>query len=252
MNNLTGLLFTLVVGLFILVGTVITKLTKNNDKFVHFSISMALGVIASLIIIELLPESFELLSESYNTTITVIMVIGFSVLGLLLLMALENLIPHHGHGHSEELFHLGLVSSVAIILHNIIEGMAIYATAISSTSMGILMGIGVGLHNIPMGMVVTSALNKAKTSKGKIIAILGSISLSTFVGGLIMYFNSDVLNNTTLLGIVLSITQGMLLYIVIFELLPHIKHCEDKKNNIVGIIFGIMIIVISLLFGHHH
>ena len=68
MNNFIGLLFTLVVGLFILIGTAIVKLTKNNDNFVHFSIGMALGVIGTLIFMELLPESFELLHESYNMT----------------------------------------------------------------------------------------------------------------------------------------------------------------------------------------
>lgn len=248
MNNFIGLLFTLVVGLFILIGTAIVKFTKNNDKFVHFSIGMALGVIGTLIIMELLPESFELLYESYSMTITIIMIIGFSVLGLLLLMALENLIPNHGHGHGEELFHLGLVSSIAIILHNIIEGMAIYATATSSLSIGILIGVGVGLHNIPMGMVVTSALDKAHTSFSKRFVILFSISISTFVGGLIMYFNSNFLTNSTLLGIVLSITQGMLVYIVVFELLPHIKYCDDKKNSIIGIVSGIIIMVFSTFF----
>lgn len=245
MNNFGALIFTLIVGLFILIGSALIKITKNSDKFVHFSISMALGVIVSLIIMELLPESFELLSESYNTRITVIMVFGFSVLGLLWLMALENLIPHHGHGHGEELFHLGLVSSVAIILHNVIEGMAIYASATDSLSTGLLMGLGVGLHNIPMGMVITSALVKANTKKTKIIAILASISLSTFVGGLILHFNSNILANTTWLGIILSITQGMLIYIVIFELLPHIKHGDNKKINIIGIILGIITMVAS-------
>ncbi|MDD2518534.1 MAG: ZIP family metal transporter [Bacilli bacterium] len=248
MYELTGLLFTLFIGMFILIGTAIVKLTKNNDKFVHFSISIALGVIVSLLILDLIPESFELLGERYDSFVTTLMVIGFSTLGLLILMALESLIPHHGHGHGEELFHLGLVSSIAIILHNVIEGMAIYATINTSVSMGFLMGLGVGLHNIPMGMVITSALDKSKTKISKTSIILFLISISTFVGGLIMYLSGSILNNSTLLGIVLSITQGMLIYIVVFELLPHIKHGHSKQNNIIGIIIGILIMLISTLF----
>lgn len=241
------LLLTLIVGLFILIGTAIVKLTRNNDKFVDFSISLALGVIISLIVLELLPETFELLSEAYSNAMTVVLIIGFSVLGFLIIMALENLIPNHGHGHDSELFHLGLVSSVAIILHNVIEGMAIYATAKNSLSMGLLMGIGVGFHNIPMGMVITSALDKAKTSLSKTVTIISSISLSTFVGGLIMYFNNAILENVVLLGTILAITQGMLVYIIVFELWPHINHGEHKKVNIIGIILGVLIIFISHL-----
>ena len=77
MNSFFGLLFTLIIGLVILIGTVVVKLTKNNDKFVHFSISMALGVIASLVMLELLPESIELLFETYNREITIVMVLDF-------------------------------------------------------------------------------------------------------------------------------------------------------------------------------
>lgn len=248
MYELTGLLFTLFIGMFILIGTAIVKLTKNNDKFVHFSISIALGVIVSLLILDLIPESFELLGERYDSFVTILMVIGFSTLGLLILMALESLIPHHGHGHGEELFHLGLVSSIAIILHNLIEGMAIYATVNTSVSMGFLMGLGVGLHNIPMGMVITSALDKSRTKISKTSIILFLISISTFAGGLIMYLSGSILDNSTLLGIVLAITQGMLIYIVVFELLPHIKHGHSKRNNIIGIIIGILIMLISTLF----
>jgi ZIP family zinc transporter len=208
---------------------------------------MALGVIGALIVIELLPEAFELLQESYRTFITIVMIIGFSVLGFLIVMALENFIPNHGEGHDKELFHLGLVSSIAIIFHNIIEGMAIYATTIGSFSTGMLMSIGVGLHNIPMGMVVMSSLDKARTNLLKTSTIIATISLSTFVGGLIMYFNNGILNNDTLLGIILSITQVMLVYIVIFELWSHIHCCNHQKTNILGIILGILIFIISHL-----
>lgn len=244
---MNALLFTLIAGLFTLIGVLIVKIVKNNDKFVDFSINMALGVIGALIVIELLPEAFELLQESYRNFITIVMIIGFSVLGFLIVMALENFIPNHGEGHDKELFHLGLVSSIAIIFHNIIEGMAIYATTIGSFSTGMLMSIGVGLHNIPMGMVVMSSLDKARTNLLKTSTIIATISLSTFVGGLIMYFNNGILNNDTLLGIILSITQGMLVYIVIFELWSHIHCCNHQKTNILGIILGILIFIISHL-----
>ncbi len=249
MNNFIALIFTLVIGLFILLGALIVKITNNNDKFVDFSISIALGVIVSLIIFELIPESYGMLINKYNKNITIIIILGFNILGLLLLMLLENWIPHHGHDHGKDLLHLGIVSSVAILLHNIIEGMAIYATATQSTSMGMLMGLGVSLHNIPLGMVVASVVDKSNTNFYKKILIITSISISTFIGGLIMYFNNNILLNQTLLGIILSITQGMLSYIVIFELLPHIKHCPNKKNSITGILLGIIILVISTFFN---
>ena len=58
---------------------------------------------------------------------------------------------------------------------------------------------------------------------------------------------NDILANQTLLAIVLTITQGMLLYIVIFELLPHVKHNDDKRGNIIAVVLGVLTIIISHL-----
>ena len=56
-----GLLLTLLLGLFIIIGAIVVFVTKNNNKFVQFSISLAFGVIAMLIVGHLLPEAFEVI-----------------------------------------------------------------------------------------------------------------------------------------------------------------------------------------------
>lgn len=254
MHNLLGLFFTLGIGLFILLGAIIVLATKNNDNFVRFSISVAFGVMSGLIVLELLPESLELIGENYSSPIAILIVIVCSLIGIILLKLLDYFIPDHDVHKGEKgsvtdnLFHIGLISSIALILHNIIEGMAVYSSLSSSLSLGLLVSLGVGLHNIPMGMVITSTFYKANNSIRKTMSIIFIISISTFVGGLIMYLNSNILINDTILGILLCVTQGMLAYIVLFELLPHIIHSKNKKNELLGIILGIVVIIISILF----
>jgi ZIP family zinc transporter len=254
MHDLLGLFFTLAIGLFIVLGSIIVFVTKNNNKFIHFSISLAFGVMGALVVLELLPETFELIGENYSQSITIALVVGFALVGVLGLKLIDHFIPDHHVHHDEKkdtkdnFFHIGLISSIALILHNIIEGMAVYSSLTSSLSLGVLVSIGVGLHNIPMGMVITSTFYKANNNIRKTMFMIFIISISTFVGGLIMYFNSGFLINDTILGILLSITMGMLIYIIIFELLPHIIHSENKKKDILGIILGILLIVISVLF----
>ena len=60
--NFIGLLLTLFVGLFILLGCVFASKFKNNKRFTDLSISLAFGVIIALIIFELLPEVYEILN----------------------------------------------------------------------------------------------------------------------------------------------------------------------------------------------
>ena len=47
-------------------------------------------------------------------------------------------------------------------------------------------------------------------------------------------------------GISLTLTIGMLLYILIMELLPKILHSKNKKITISGILLGIFMLMITL------
>ena len=246
------LLFTFGSGLFMILGLLIVFLTKNNRKVVDLSISIAFGVMLMLIFIELLPEAYEKLSEQLPIPQSMILLIGFVILGALLLKVLDLFVPDHDIQKqnttvSENLFHIGLVSSIALILHNLIEGMAIYSTVTTDASMGILVTIGVGLHNIPMGLVVTSTFYQENTNKKKTTLFVVLIALSTLLGGLVMFFLSEMVTSLVL-GILLSVTLGMLVYIVIFELLEEMMHNHNPKITYIGIAIGIFLFLLTLFF----
>lgn len=245
-----GLFFTLLLGLFILIGAGIVFLTKNNDKFVQFSLSIALGVMITLVGIDLLPEVIEIMGNAFDRWLAFILIVILILVGIGGLKILDHFIPDHdddGELDNENLHHIGIVSSIALVLHNIIEGMAIYSTFVSSFKLGLMVSIGVGLHNIPLGMVVASTFYKYNNDKRKTLLISLFISLSTFVGGIVMYLLSSLISEL-LLGILLSITLGMIIYIVIFELLPPVVESKYRKISIVGILLGISLMLISLLF----
>ena len=244
------LIFTLGTGIFMILGMIIVLLTKNNRKFVDFSISIAFSVMIMLIFGELLPEAIEEMSETYIFPKNILFVTIFVIIGILLLKILDLFIPDHNVDEKntselENLFHIGIVSSVALILHNIIEGMAIYSAVTKNPQIGFLVTIGVGLHNIPMGMVITSTLYQSNQNKKKTIFLVLLISLSTFLGGGIMHLFAKNISEI-ILGILLSITLGMLFYIVVFELFEEIKHNHDKKTTYTGIIIGILLFLITL------
>ncbi len=246
------LLFTLGTGIFMMIGLLIVFLTNNNRKIVDLSISIAFGVMTMLIFVELLPEAYEKLSEQLPNLKSILLMLGFVIVGTLLLKVLDLFVPDHDmHDQQtsapENLFHIGLVSSIALILHNIIEGMAIYSTVATNPSMGILVTIGVGLHNIPMGMVVTSTFYQSNSNKKKTTLFVFVIALSTFLGGIIMLFLSEMITSLVL-GILLSITLGMLFYIVVFELLEEMVHNHNSKITWIGVAIGIVIFLLTLFF----
>lgn len=248
-----GLLITFILGIFILIGALVIKLSKNKKVVEQLSISIALGTMALLVCTELIPEVFETFKTD-NIINTLLVILLFISLGIIILKVLDKFIPDHDSEHSlnhncsdENLMHIGIVSSVAIVLHNIIEGMAVYSITSESLKLGILVALGVGLHNIPMGMVISSTLSNSKNSNNKNIIVLLLVSISTFFGGMLMMLVSHILNEFVI-GILICITLGMLIYIIVFELIPHLMHSKNKPLSIFGIIIGILIIVISSMF----
>lgn len=249
------LLTLLIVSVSIIIGIVLGNVLKENKKFIDLSIGLALGVMLLLIVTDILPEANELLSESIGNTSVFILVIG-ACIGLFILKLLDSFIPHHEHEslhhhrhrdnkcHDEHLEHVGVLASVAVIIHNIIEGMTLYVTLTQDFRAGVLLCVAVGLHNIPLGIVISSTLNNKKET------IIHSIilSLSTFVGGLIVMLVSNIITSG-LVGILLSITLGMVIYISMFELLPQVIHNKQKKYSVIGIILGVILIILSTMLG---
>lgn len=258
--NLVALLLTLIVGLFILVGSFIGLNYKDNKKFTDFSISVAFGVMISLILFEILPETFEILNGEVGIVRTIIVIIILSLIGIVALKILDLFVPHHEHDahhkhkhnsdkcHNEHLFHIGIISSIAVIAHNLIEGMSLYLVSSTNLISGILLCIGIGLHNIPMGLVISSTLTTSDQSKNKTLKISLIVSLATFIGGIFMFILGGV--NELVEGILLGLTLGMLIYISIFELFHQIYHMKNKKIAIIGIVIGIMLLGISIVLGH--
>lgn len=251
MNNILGLLLTFFTGMFILLGVGLVYILNDREQVLNFSLSAAIGVVISLIAIELLPESINLVSEGYNPIKTILIVAGFVFFGIIILQIIHKFIPHHHcdeHGCHDSLIHISIISSIGIILHNIIEGMVVYSSSINSFSLGVMLSIGVGLHNIPIGMLLGTILKTSKKQSLTSIFIISIITLSTFFGGIIMCFIPALFINEIFLGIILSVTSGMLIYIVMFELIPEVKQIRNNNSSLIGITAGFVLILISLLF----
>ena len=252
--NIIALILTVLVGLFILLGSVLGIAFKQNKKITDLGVSIAFGVIITLIAVELIPEilssSIDYLGKGRGLLISSVL----AFLGFMILQQLDLFIPHHeeeNHHHKHEchhehLKHIGIITSITLILHNIIEGMSLYITTLADIKMGLILCIGIGLHNIPMGLVIASSFIN-EFNKKKIIIISLIVSLSTTLGGLFIYFSG--IQSELVMSLLLSVTLGMLIYIVFCELLDQILNIEDKKTTAIGIISGIVILLISVMFG---
>lgn len=250
--NYLGLSITFFVGIFILIGTIIGINFKNNKRFIDMSISVAFGVLIALLAVELIPKVLNILIDNLGQGRGILIIVTLAILGFIILQQFDLLIPHHeneNHHHKHEccdehLKHIGIVTSITLILHNIIEGMSLYISTSTDFKMGLVLCIGIGLHNLPMGIIIASTFNNKYKNK-KIIIISLIVSISTILGGLLVYILG--IQSELIMGLLLSVTLGMLIYIVICELLEQILKIENKHDSYIGVIIGIIILLISVI-----
>ena len=225
-----ALLLTLFSGLFFLIGIIVYKYISNKVAFSRMSIACACVVIIGLISFDLVPEIIE------ASNLWSIIFIG---IGLLALIFIDRLLPHHEHEHhendEEKKEHIEHMEHVSLI--TIIEGMALYGVSTSNIKSGLIMLIGIGLHNLPFGFQIAPSLKNKKN-----ITLVILLVLSGFIGGLIFSIFGSL--SETLEIIILSLTCGMLLHILLFELLKEVYEEIHKKETIYGIIIGIIILII--------
>lgn len=248
-QKILALAVTLFLGLFIGIGAMIAFSVKKKEKFIDFALSFAFSVILMILFTDLIPE----VSEAFGGKHLGLFLI-FVLLGIFGLRILDHFVPDHEEEkmtkrlEKDNLTHIGTLAAIALVLHNIIEGMAIYSSCVSSFSSGIMVALGVGCHNIPLGMVITSTLYQNNNSKKKTLLMIVGLMFSTFLGGVIMFLMNGVAVDEIFLGCLLSVTIGMLVYICSNELYPRLRRSKNKKITWYGILLGILLIVFTCIF----
>lgn len=252
--SIITLLLILFIGLFILLGAILGYTFKKNNKIADFSISAAFGVIMTFIAISLIPDILEISLEYLGIGKGVLISSILAFLGFIILQQLDLFIPHHEeknkhHNHKcydEHLKHIGIITSIVLIIHNIINGMNLYIITNSSIKIGLLSGFGIGLQNISMGLLITSAfINTLDKKKTIIISLI--ISFFTFLGGLITFISG--LDSELIMCLLFAVSLGMFVYIGFCELLELVFKMEDKNSKFMGVAAGIIIVIISVIFG---
>ena len=249
MHNTLALFITFLLGFFIIIGVIIAFVLKKQKKVLDFIFAFALSILTMLILVDLLGHTIEHLGIKH-----IYLFILFTCLGLLIFKIIDDFVPEHEDAkmtkneEKKNIVHIGVLATIALIIHNFVEGMAIYLTSANDINLGIMMALGVGIHNIPLGIIITTTLNSDKNT-GKYLFCIISLFISSFLGGLLLYLLNINTVSDIVIGSLLALTIGMLLYIIIFELYPKVKKTTNKKITIIGLVTGVIIALIGTFIG---
>ena len=230
---ISSFILTSMAGLSTVLGFFMIFLPFHKKKIIIFSLAFSSSVMVTISIIDLIPSSFNYLKD-YNFIFKILLILFFIILGVFL----SNYISH-------KIKKIGIVSLIAIILHNIPEGIITFMVSGVNISLGIELAIAIGMHNIPEGISIAIPYFYATNKKFKTFIIVLIAGLSEVLGAIICFiFLKNIVNNF-FIGICFALISGIMINISLTELLPEALIYKNKKLVVIGLVLGCLVMIIS-------
>lgn len=247
-GNMYAFLLSTIAGISTLIGFLFIFIKKDRESVISKALGFASGVMLTISVIDLVPNSFLLIIKEYNLIYALFLII----IGFLVGVFVSGIVDKNVEKKSKnclKLYKLGIITMLVIVMHNIPEGIATFITTTNNAKLGIILTMAIALHNIPEGISISIPIYYSTNSKFKAFLYTFISGMSEPLGALISYLFLARFVNDTILGVIYSIIAGMMINIAINELyIEAINY--NKKNTVVYFIIGSFIMILNhLLFG---
>lgn len=261
-NLLIAFSLTLFAGLSTGIGSAIALLAKRtNTRFLAVSLGFSAGVMIYVSFVEILSKARIELIDAYGLKQGSWATVAAFFSGILLIAIIDKLIPSienphemkriedmdHADHKRKKLERMGLMTALAIAIHNFPEGLATFIAALSDPNLGIAIAIAVAIHNIPEGIAVSVPVYYATGSRKRAFWLSFASGLAEPVGALVGYLVLMPFLSPVLFGLLFAFVAGIMVFISLDELLPAAEEYGEHHYSIYGLIAGMAVMALSLL-----
>lgn len=250
---LTPLLLTTAAGLSTGLGGLIAALFRPTEKFLAFCSGFAGAVMLTVSLTDLAPELLDFYGRFLPGT-ECGMAVGALLLGgmaaaWLLACALpdeETLAARFGSRTQGTAMRTALVTGVALLLHNLPEGILTLLTSVSDPQLGMRTALAIALHNIPEGLAVAVPFACATGSRAKGAAAALLSGFAEPAGALLAALLLMPLLSQGLLNGIVAVVAGIMLWVAAAQLLPAAFETAWRRTGITGFCVGTLTMILGI------
>lgn len=261
-------MLTLGAGLSTGIGSAIGLFAKpHSTRILSVAMGFSAGVMLYISFAELFKLSNESLVSAFGEKIgrwtAVLSFFG----GILLIALIDKFVPSPENPHefsatadldadevtisqqlkSQKLLRTGIVTALALGIHNFPEGMATFAGTLENPQLGIAIAVAIAIHNIPEGLAVSVPIYHATGNRRKAFWLSFLSGLAEPLGALLGYVLLLQFFDKTVFGIVYGAIAGVMTFIALDQLLPAAEAYGEHHLSIYGLVSGMAVMAVSLL-----
>lgn len=216
---------------------------KKKDEFITFSISLSMSVMIMISLFDLIPSSLPYIGDSIVKN--VVLFILFFCLGVLMVNVLNRLIERE-KGKANNLYKLGILSFIALVLHNLPEGILTFMSTYQDFSLGLSLCLAITLHNIPEGVSIAVPIYYSTGSVKKAVKCTLLSAIAEPLGALLAFLILKNYITNQMISMFLILVAGIMITLSINKMLPEALSYNKKRSLYMGFIVGIIVVLISL------
>ncbi len=250
-NVLTAIIMTAIAGLSTGIGGLTVYCSKKmNKKFLSFTLGISAGVMIYISFVELFAKAGTGLGVIYGEILGAIINAVAFFFGIGFVALVDRLIPDGAVKKSDgtgKLMRTGMITAVALSVHNFPEGMATFVSALQSPSLAVPIVVAIAIHNIPEGIAVAVPIFYGTKNRNKAFLYSLLSGLTEPLGAVIGYLILMPFMNETVNCVIFSVVAGIMVFIAVDELLPAAQEYGEHNLSVLGLVVGMMVMAASLI-----
>lgn len=252
------IVFTALAGVVsvLLAGAVLWLPERTRARLLPHMLSFATGALLAAALLALLPHAVIGAGPFRVHSVGVALLAG-----ILLFFVLEKFLLWR-HCHSEQVesdaaheHHRASASGVLLLagdaFHNALDGVVIAAAFLTDFHLGVVTALAIMAHEIPQEIGNFAVLLHAGMTRRRALALNVASSLTAILGGVVGYYAlSHVLG---LLPFALAIAAATLIYVAVADLIPGLHRRNDVSAGVTQVSFiaiGIAVVAFAEQYAH--
>eukprot|EP00004_Rigifila_ramosa_P020277 TRINITY_DN5256_c1_g1_i1.p1 TRINITY_DN5256_c1_g1~~TRINITY_DN5256_c1_g1_i1.p1 ORF type:complete len:336 (+),score=106.33 TRINITY_DN5256_c1_g1_i1:1-1008(+) len=152
------------------------------------------------------------------------------------------------HTLSKKLHKTGILTMIAIFIHNLPEGIASFITTMANPRLGGATAFAIAIHNIPEGLAVAIPIYYATHNRKHAFTLAFVSGISEPFGGLLGWAVFQTVMNDTTFGVLFSLIAGIMVFVSVTHLLPSCTHYDPtNRYTSLSLLAGFCIMAFSLI-----
>src|SRR4051812_36174284 len=197
-------------------------------------LGFASGALLAVALLDLVPEAYAARGAA---------ILPWLLGSMLVLAAIEWVGGTHDHHGGHRASPYALLASDAV--HNFGDGIAIAAAFTTSVRLGIITALAVIIHEVPEELADYAVLRSSHIAKRRALWALLVVQLTAALGAWATLLGASLAHRE---GVLLALAAGTFIYIALVELMPDVlRHAPRRERMYAAIGLAVGVAIIGLL-----